>query len=64
MTFDQYCLNSFISGFEIARPNHLINMMSYHFPQFLVARSVSLLLNSILGCTLRTLFEAVRNLAI
>ena len=48
-------------SFEIACPCRLINMLSFHFPIF--GRSVSLDLDSILGCTSPTQFEAVRKSA-
>ena len=39
LTLDQYsCLNSFIPGFEIARPDGLVKMLSYRVSQSLIAR--------------------------
>ena len=39
LTLDQYsCLNSSIRDFEIARPDILANMLSYHLSQSLIAR--------------------------
>ena len=48
-------------SFEIACPYRLINMLSFHFPIF--GRSVSLDLDSILGCTSPTQLEVVRKSA-
>ena len=39
VTLDHYSrLNSFIPGFEVKRPDHLINVLSYHSPQSSIAR--------------------------
>ena len=46
VNLDQYsCLNPFIPSFEVARPNHLINVSSYHGLQCLIAWHCSISIN-------------------
>ena len=65
LTLDQYpCLNSFILGLAIARPDGLVNLFVLPYSQSLTARRHVISTPFIIGCTLQILLEVVQNLAI
>ena len=65
LTLDQYtCLNSFILGLAIARPDGLVKMFVLPYSQSLTARRHVISTPLIIGCTLQILVEVVQNLAI
>ena len=57
------CQNSITPGFEIARPDGLVNILSYQASFSIFDSSASRDLDSIIGCTVQILFDVVESVA-